>query len=166
MLWTTLLQMITRAYEAGDRSGVRQVYADAMSLAYAEILSPDVLRGSLAAGWRGLRRGHSVIVAVDEPDIVGFVDVASGDEPGHCYVYDLFVAPQAQGAGVGRRLMEAAHNAMDGMGATQRFLWVLEGNERAMAFYEREGWRRDGQRVLSSRGVHRLRYQYVRGAGA
>ncbi len=35
-----------------------------------------------------------------------------------------------------RRLLEA--------GITEAVLWVLDGNDRAAAFYEREGWKPDG----------------------
>jgi hypothetical protein len=35
---------------------------------------------------------------------------------------------------------------------------VLEGNERAMRFYAKGGWRPDGTTVMSSHGVYRQRW--------
>lgn len=50
----------------------------------------------------------------------------------------LYVRAEAYGTGVGHRLFEAA------LGAAPAYLWVLGGNERAVAFYRRQGFRLDG----------------------
>jgi ribosomal protein S18 acetylase RimI-like enzyme len=40
--------------------------------------------------------------------------------------------------------MEAALAAIRERGYREAILWVLAGNHRAQAFYERRGWNRDG----------------------
>jgi RimJ/RimL family protein N-acetyltransferase len=47
-----------------------------------------------------------------------------------------------------------------GFGYQTMLLWVLEGNDRAIRFYEKSGWRHDGTRRVSSRGPVTLRYLY------
>ena len=58
----------------------------------------------------------------------------------------LFVLPEAQGAGVGSALHDAALAAQPALGARVCRLWVLAENHAARAFYEHRGWRKDGRR--------------------
>jgi GNAT superfamily N-acetyltransferase len=58
----------------------------------------------------------------------------------------FYVLPQAQGAGVGSALHDAALAAQPALGASVCRLWVLEQNHAARAFYEHRGWRKDGRR--------------------
>ncbi len=59
-------------------------------------------------------------------------------------IYALYVDPGRYEAGVGRTLMDHARRRMKGQGFEAAVLWVLQGNERAAKFYEREGWVADG----------------------
>lgn len=58
-------------------------------------------------------------------------------------LYKLFVEPVLQGQGIGAALLT---HAVDTMGPRQ--LWALEKNTRAIAFYERHGFRLTNQRRL------------------
>jgi GNAT superfamily N-acetyltransferase len=71
----------------------------------------------------------------------------------------LYVVPEAWGTGVAQRLMEAALDAMRERGATEAILWVVEGNDRARRFYEREGWALDGEVRASQLGPSEVRYR-------
>ena len=51
----------------------------------------------------------------------------------------LYVVAELYGTGVGRRLLETT------IGRRPAYLWVLDGNARAVAFYERQGFRFDGR---------------------
>ena len=51
-------------------------------------------------------------------------------------VKKLFVEPVLQGMSIGAKLLEYAIEELDG-----QFLWALEKNVRAIAFYERHGFR-------------------------
>ena len=46
--------------------------------------------------------------------------------------------------GVGRMLMAEARRRLAEDGFSEAILWVLQGNDRARSFYEREGWEPDG----------------------
>jgi ribosomal protein S18 acetylase RimI-like enzyme len=52
----------------------------------------------------------------------------------------LFVAPSARGRGVGSELLSAVANEARRRGYTELRLDVIEGNDRARALYEREGF--------------------------
>lgn len=58
----------------------------------------------------------------------------------------LYLDPAAWGKGVGGALMDAALADLRERGFAEAVLWVLEGNERAIRFYERAGWYDDGAR--------------------
>ena len=53
----------------------------------------------------------------------------------------LSVADGERGRGVGRALMDAAYAVMEELGATEVMLYVLDGNDDAIRFYERFGLR-------------------------
>jgi ribosomal protein S18 acetylase RimI-like enzyme len=93
-----------------------------------------------------------LLVAVDEADaVVGFTAV----HPRDCEMYLLFVHPAHAGRGVGRALLDAAHEALRAGGCRQVFLYAHEENRRALAVYETAGYRRDGSvRESDFRGVH------------
>lgn len=69
-----------------------------------------------------------VVVAQVAGVVVGFSAV-DGE-----WLGQLYVAPEAQGAGVGRALLE------DAVGAGARRLFVFTRNARARRFYEAAGW--------------------------
>lgn len=78
-------------------------------------------------------------VAVSEDgELLGFIMVA-GDE-----VEQVFVGRDARGTGLAARLLAEAERQVAGAGHDLAWLAVVEGNARARAFYEREGWRDEG----------------------
>lgn len=85
-------------------------------------------------------------VAVDDVErVVGHVVVrqlpGGGSVVGHAELGRFFVAPEAQGCGVGRRLLHEAYCWADALGIAL----VLEVNDAlkpAIALYDRQGWHR------------------------
>ena len=93
-----------------------------------------------------------LLVAINEAHwLVGFVAV----HPAEGEMYLLFVDPDHAGRGVGRTLLEAAHEVLRAAGCREAFLYTHEQNERALAVYETAGYRRDGAvRESEFRGLH------------
>jgi ribosomal protein S18 acetylase RimI-like enzyme len=95
--------------------------------------------------WDNLVKEHAppneLLVAVDDSQqIVGFTAVHAPE--GEMYL--LFVHPKCAGRGVGRALLDAAHQALRASGCREAFLYTHEQNERALRIYEAAGYRRDG----------------------
>jgi ribosomal protein S18 acetylase RimI-like enzyme len=66
-------------------------------------------------------------------------------------IYSLNVHPSAWGQGIGRGLLAAAADRLALLGFSHATLWVIHGNTRARALYERFGFTADGaQRTTSS----------------
>ena len=148
--------------------GIAKVYVDTWRSAYAGLLPNRVLLGMSyerqAREWSWVIKNRSevqpVIVAA-EPNrgIVGFTSFglsrvtdrppagpfASDSEANVGEIYTLYVRPEHQERGIGRRLMAAAFAAMVEKGYGRSFLWVLRDNP-ARYFYERIGGRPVAQR--------------------
>jgi ribosomal protein S18 acetylase RimI-like enzyme len=56
-------------------------------------------------------------------------------------LYAIYVREKWWGSGLGHRLMDVA------IGKEAASLWVLAGNERAKAFYRKQGFVEDGTQV-------------------
>lgn len=72
-------------------------------------------------------------------------------------IRELYVHPNYWRAGLGRALVERAAHELAVRGAEEIFLWVLEANARARAFYEAIGFERvPGERKLVPTGGERF----------
>jgi GNAT superfamily N-acetyltransferase len=121
---------------------------------------PDEILDSLTVDgrerdWRGwLAEGaprEFTLVAERDGEIEAFCTLelpsAEPDEPDDVAgIPALYAHPDAFGKGSGAGLMVAAIDAIRERGYREAILWMLEGNGRAEAFYERSGWSRDGGR--------------------
>lgn len=89
--------------------------------------------------------GTRGVVAVEDGRLVGVIRMGHDpDELTAGHVFSLYVDPDAQGGGVGRRLLDAAVEWFRSEGLTEATLWVFEANDRARRFYGRAGWTPDG----------------------
>jgi GNAT superfamily N-acetyltransferase len=85
---------------------------------------------------------RALIVATDDTDgVVGFTAV----HPEEGDMFLLFVDPAHAGRGIGRVLLNAAHDVLRAAGNTEAFLFTGERNVRARAVYAAAGYRPDGE---------------------
>ncbi len=86
----------------------------------------------------------NILVAREGERVVGFVGFgAAGDAlPETGEIFALYVLPECCGQGVGTALMDAALETLKDY--PRVCLWVVKGNERAIRFYEKCGYRLDG----------------------
>ena len=93
----------------------------------------------------GSGRGH-LLLAEDGGRVLGYAMVsatggqttlATGDRMAE--LETLSVADGERGQGVGRALMDAAYTVMRELGIAEVMLYVLDGNDGAVRFYERLG---------------------------
>ena len=138
------LDAIVAVHVAGFRAG----NSPHLPPAAADRMTPE----RSAAGWRELLESgppESVVLVAEVHDaihgVVGGGAARDGDTEGG-EVYALYVDPAQWGAGYGAALDSAAREDLAEHGFPDAVLWVLEANERACRFYEREGWALDGGR--------------------
>jgi ribosomal protein S18 acetylase RimI-like enzyme len=84
---------------------------------------------------------NALLVATNEDGrVVGYTAV----QPEQCEMFLLFVDPAYGRRGIGRMLLNAAHDALRAAGCEEAFLFVEERNERALSVYTSAGYRPDG----------------------
>lgn len=130
-------------------------------VAYRGILPDDLLDAMKVED----ERVRWLVSRLADGDVPTFVAVASGDVIGFATVgpsrdedlmgrelYGIYLLPDHWSTGAGHALVEAC-GVLDSV-------WVLEGNDRARRFYEREGFALDGAtKVLEHLGgAVELRY--------
>ena len=117
---------------------------------YAGLIDADYLEGVTLEKCRSIARRwpENIIVAKDGERVIGFVGCgAYRDEtlPGCGEVFSIYVLKEYHGQKVGYELMNAALERLSGY--RKIAVWVLKGNDRAIRFYERYGFRFDGTRA-------------------
>lgn len=115
----------------------------------------------IARKWR-----ENILVAKDGDRVIGFVGYGvyrDDTMPGYGEIYSLYVLADYHGRKVGYALMNAALAQLRAYPKVA--LWVLKGNERAIRFYERYGFRADGAEadILLGTPNKELRMVYARG---
>jgi len=142
-----------------DARGIAEVHTRTWQAAYRQVFPAEVLDNldvdERVRGWlERIEADMDVWVAETEGRIVGFLAAGpSRTEDGPGELYALYVLPEAWGSGAGRALMDGFKAWLEREGYAAAMLWVLADNPRARRFYEREGWRVDGARVDTIRGV-------------
>ncbi|GAA1924086.1 GNAT family N-acetyltransferase [Nocardioides hwasunensis] len=155
-----------------DAEALSDLQLDAWEEAYADLLPASVFAARRAARAARVERWHDIISAGSSanllawsPDgrLVGFSSTGPGrDSPDDTQrdgrpplelpaleLMALYVRATAYGSGVGFALLQAA------IGAAEAYLWVLDGNERAIRFYERQGFRFNGAAKPDDVGLER-----------
>ena len=79
-------------------------------------------------------------VAIDGDERIGFVNLGVRGE--EAWIGGIGIVVPRRGEGIGRMLMDAAHEQAAARGVRRVWLEVLVQNERAIALYERLGYRR------------------------
>ncbi len=91
-----------------------------------------------------LRSGYEAQLLVAGDEVLGYFVAMKGVDEVH--LLNITVAPAWQGQGWGRLMLEALATWSRGQGAQWLWLEVRVGNVRAQQLYERNGFRRVGER--------------------
>lgn len=146
-----------------DADAVASIHVRSWQAAYRGLIDQEVLDAlsipERAANWRRfiaepLPTGLGIHVAVRDGQILGWASFGSGrDDDGAAdgEVYGIYADPDAWSTGVGHALLAAAEKRIAEAGHTRAYLWVLDGNDRADAFYARQGWELDGATKVEER---------------
>ncbi|SFS01424.1 mycothiol synthase [Agrococcus baldri] len=126
----------TRAYEPDDASALLALNAEAFADHPEQgRMSADDLAARMAEPWH---HDANLVVAPGEGALDAFTWVKPEGEVAELYV--LGVSPRRQGAGLGRRMLEATFVRMRALGATTAHLYVEGDNAPALALYRRAGF--------------------------
>jgi ribosomal protein S18 acetylase RimI-like enzyme len=163
------MNRIRRAHKT-DAAAIGRVHVETWQATYAGLLPDAMLAGMSdvrqSAYWSRVladpRESRGVFVADDEDmGVVGFGSCGpvrdppeglSGREIRVGEVYTLYVEPDFQNLGLGRRLLDALFRQLRADGCDTAVLWMLADNPSRF-FYEGLGGERVGERVDTMAGV-------------
>lgn len=154
------MDVTLRPAVVGDACGIESVRIATWKVAYRDLL-PDALLDELSVEQDRVDRWAAsidadpsfVTVAETSDEIVGWAAVGpcrDEDLPGARELWGIYLLPACWSTGTGAALIEAA-GPLD-------VVWVLEGNARAIGFYERRGLLPDGTRKVREGLGAELRY--------
>jgi GNAT superfamily N-acetyltransferase len=162
-----------------DTDAIVAVTAAGWRTAYRDIVAQDKLAELPLARWR-----HEVHVGLRRPveDAFSYVAEIDGEFAGYCFVaapsrepdlgrsvaelVAIYVEPERWGQGAGSALMDAALERLAELPYEQVVLWTFKENAPAIAFYERHGWKADGDEKVHPRsGAIAIRLRHATGAG-
>jgi ribosomal protein S18 acetylase RimI-like enzyme len=147
----------TRSWQAAYRGAFPDDYLD--SLDWRDRV--DGLREIFAPGGEGV-----ALVVLEDGEIIGWAGAGAPRDRDLrrdvvAELYAIYFEPGRWGRGAADVLLDAVVEQLPA-GVRTLVLWVLDGNARAIAFYERRGFRPDGWRRPIERGGHpavQLRYR-------
>ena len=133
------MAVLTRRATAADVVRLGELHSAVWSELYSGILDGPTLASldpaTMAGLWsRFVSRGEDYVQHVAEIDgeIVGFVGVGPGRDPGYEFgreLYFIYVDPTARRSGIGKALLKVAD---------ADYLWIAEGNRPTQAFYRKQ----------------------------
>ena len=171
------MTVTVRQATAADARDIAAIRVTSWRSAYDGLI-PSALLERLDVRFEAQRRAQNWPRYHTDPRSVEFLALRSGHAVGWASVgpcrdddvgagvrgelFALYALPAQWSTGVGHALMTAAEESLRSSGFRTASLWVLDGNERAAAFYERHGWREDGsvkddERIVGSTGIPALR---------
>jgi GNAT superfamily N-acetyltransferase len=134
---------VIRQARADEAETLAAIQRDASLAALAHIFPPERYPYPIAEigqRWSDALADPVITVLVAEQDTaIGGVAGCRAE-----WLDGLYVTPALWGHGVGRELHDEVLDRLRAGGSTRCHLWVLEHNDRARRFYERLGWRENG----------------------
>lgn len=162
------LSIDIRRADPQDAEAIAAVHDRAWRGAYAGIIPHRALNAMI--GRRGprwwanaIRRSATVLVLEVGGEVAGYATLGrnrarhlgQGGE-----IYELYLSPEYQGIGMGRRLFEAARDMLTAHGFRGLVVWALEENAPAVSFYLGAGGRdvAEGVEVFGSKALRKIAF--------
>ncbi|TQK69361.1 GNAT family N-acetyltransferase [Nocardioides sp. SLBN-35] len=141
--------VVLRPLSTDDAPAMARLHVAVWDEAYAGLVPESILaerRADLDGRTERWRRTAATspaatTVAVHDGELVGFVSVGPGRDADLDLaeeLWALYVRAAWWGHGLGHRMLAAT------LADRPAYLWVLAGNDRALAFYRRQGFAPDG----------------------
>lgn len=141
------MPLIIRPATEADRVNLRGPALRAWRDAYVGLLPQAEIDAAPAMLERAFdKRIGEMRIAILDGAIAGFYSLGKADDPEKAgYLWHLYVDPLCQRKGVGRALNAAVLAEIAARGEKRAWLDVVEGNAKAIAFYNATGWREFGR---------------------
>src|ERR1700675_122244 len=143
---STILIEIRRA-KASDAPAVASAHDEAWRMAYQGIIPGTELEKLInrrgPAWWdSAIRKGSRIALLQLGDQIAGYANYGRNRARSLYYdgeIYELYLRPEFQGLGFGRKLFSAARRDLGQSGLHSLVVWALSDNESAVEFYRTLG---------------------------
>lgn len=131
-----------------DIAGKAYVHWKSWHETYSELVDEEFMKTITLEKCEKIARRwpDHILVAKKSDKVIGFVGCGAcrDDDLADCgEVFAIYVLADCHGQGIGYELMNAAFEKLADY--REIAVWVLKGNEKAVRFYERYGFRFDGR---------------------
>src|SRR6187401_2444942 len=144
---TTLIEI--RRAKSGDAVDVAETHDEAWRTAYQGIIPGnelDKLITRRGPEWwdSAIRKGSRISLLQFGDKVAGYANYGRNRARSLFYdgeIYELYLCPEFQGLGFGRRLFTAARRDLAQSGLKSLVIWALTDNDPAVSFYKALGGR-------------------------
>ena len=155
------MTFVVRAATNADLDQVADVYLESWRAGYADLLEPDILDQQLAQrasyNWQDAIARDRVLVVTDGARVAGVAHIKSHHPSDRGLWIEMFyVRSSAWGTGAATALLDAVLSDARASGHEAIWLNVVEEQERARRFYERQGWHIDIEAEPQTNGLFPL----------
>ncbi len=152
---------IRKISQDDDFDAISSIYAKSWQAAYRGIIPDDYLDKLDDTNWSGVLKKNTWHTLVVEEDglYAGTSSVCAGrdeDKRDWGEIVSIYLLPEYIGRGYGSALLDAAVAELKSMGFRFVYLWVLEENKQARAFYGRNGFTESKDRHIDNVGGKNL----------
>ncbi len=130
-----------RTYQEQDLNRMTEIWLEASLLAHPFVNADYWKEQTDAMRNVYLPASNSLVYIDNRGDIAGFISMVDN------YLAAIFIAPDKQGQGIGKKLLEEVKRNHDTI-----TLAVYSKNERAIQFYKREGFEQTEERTDTNTG--------------
>src|SRR4030042_4602926 len=139
--------MMIRPWQKADLASIRRITWQSWISAYASFIPESDLRSYFGIHYTDkafldmcddpLTQGF---VAETDEQIAGYARLFFNGDENRLYVPSLYLLPDCQGQGMGRRLLEAAEEYAAEKGLDELWIAVMVKNRQALVFYRKVGF--------------------------
>src|SRR3954471_18439818 len=142
---TTLIEI--RRAKASDATDVAETHDEAWRTAYQGIIPGNELEKLInrrGPDWwdSAIRKGSRITILMFGTTVAGYANYGRNRARSLYYegeIYELYLRPEFQGLGMGRKLFSAARRDLGQSGLQSMVVWALSDNEPATGFYRALG---------------------------
>lgn len=150
-------------------SSISHIYALSWKTAYKNIVPQKYLDDLSLEQWVPFLQDSPFtgFVVKDKGEFVATSSIAAARDDkmkGWGEIISIYVLPQHFGKGYGKKLFAFVRNQLHFRGFNEIYLWVLEDNQQARKFYERNGFAPNGERLpidIGGKELVEVRYVYA-----